>query len=569
MQGVLKVLYAALLAVLLAACSINDGDGGGDDPIAKCDTSQSDGEITVSGRVTYDRVPVQSDNVGLDYSATTELPVRNTHIVALCGNESLVSGITDANGEYSLAGIPNKSDFRIRVRAELADYDFTVVDNTSEDALYVLDSELQNSENDFTLDLNAGSGWTGSSYGDPRSAAPFAILDSVLVATEKIESVDPDVSFPPLQLNWSPNNLPVIGDPSSGKISTTYYQRTSAGSEIFILGAADSDTDEYDDHVIIHEWGHYLEDRLSRSDSIGGAHGAGDKLDLRVAYGEGFGNAWSGIATDDPVYFDTKFTNQQSGFFFNVETTEDVSSAGWYSETSVQRLLWDIYDSSNAAGDPDAAFDDRGLGLGPMYDTWVNEQRNTPAMTSIYSFAWALHADSAAAEQAWIEDLLQNTQNIQGTDIWGKNEKNSPDSTTTPEDDGLPVYLDGNIDSSSPNACSDREYGEENKSTNRQLYRIDTTGLLVAQDINILVNDNGSAQETDPDFRLFYQGGAVALSCGGGQECGQSAQEGSESARATLEPGRNYVLEVYDYLNVDGDDATGGRICFTVTLNSI
>jgi hypothetical protein len=33
-----------------------------------------------------------------------------------------------------------------------------------------------------------------------------------------------------------------------------------------------SHTDEYDDHVIIHEWGYCFEDKFSRSDSIGGNH---------------------------------------------------------------------------------------------------------------------------------------------------------------------------------------------------------------------------------------------------------------------------------------------------------
>ena len=59
------------------------------------------------------------------------------------------------------------------------------------------------------------------------------------------------------------------------------------------------DSDEYDRHIIIHEWGHYFEDKLSRADSIGGPHGLSDRLDFRVAFGEGWGNAISAIITDD------------------------------------------------------------------------------------------------------------------------------------------------------------------------------------------------------------------------------------------------------------------------------
>ena len=77
---------------------------------------------------------------------------------------------------------------------------------------------------------------------------------------------------------------------------------------IYILGDfAAGDTDEFDQSVIAHEFGHYFEDRFGRSDSIGGDHGGSATLvDLRVAFGEGWGNAFSGMVLGDPIYRDSQ-----------------------------------------------------------------------------------------------------------------------------------------------------------------------------------------------------------------------------------------------------------------------
>jgi hypothetical protein len=56
---------------------------------------------------------------------------------------------------------------------------------------------------------------------------------------------------------------------------------------MFLLGKEDVDTDEFDTHVVVHEWGHYFESAVSRSDSPGGNHALGDLLDARLAFGEG------------------------------------------------------------------------------------------------------------------------------------------------------------------------------------------------------------------------------------------------------------------------------------------
>ena len=60
-----------------------------------------------------------------------------------------------------------------------------VLNNTNGNALYVLDSAAFNTGTaNQTKNLLAGSGWGGTSYTGVRAAAPFAILDTLLTATD-------------------------------------------------------------------------------------------------------------------------------------------------------------------------------------------------------------------------------------------------------------------------------------------------------------------------------------------------------------------------------------------------
>src|SRR5262249_37520210 len=118
--------------------------------------------------------------------------------------------------------------------------------------------------------------------------------------------------------------------------------------------------------------------------SIGGEHGAGDKLDLRVAFSEGWGDAFAGIALGDPVYRDS-VSGLSADVNFNLEQDDmRFSDGGWFSETSVGEILWDAYDSTNDG------VDNLSLGFGPLFTAMTGGQRTTPALTSIFSFLEAL-----------------------------------------------------------------------------------------------------------------------------------------------------------------------------------
>jgi len=497
---------------------------GGDVPT----TDNTEEETSIFGRITFDKVGANSNHIGLDYSNITQEPARGVLVKLLNQSGDVVqTTTTDENGNYAFENLQEGNSLKVRVYAEMKNgdsWDIKVIDNTNGDAQYVMDGNLasvvagKNERN-----LNAPSGWTGNGYTEARVSAPFAILDDIYKSVQKVVDVDSSAKFPPLTIGWSINNVPTFGSVEDGQIGTSHYYDGS----LFILGDANSDTDEFDDHVIVHEWGHYFEDKFSRSDSIGGPHGDGDILDIRVAFGEGWGNAWSAIATDDPIYFDTMRVKQSKGFFMDIES-ETPSNAGWYSEGSIQRILYDIYDSNSDGADT------LSLGFKPIYSVLVNRQKYTPAFTSIFSFITELkHEDSSSSDKI---DAILESEDISSisNDIYGNSH--------------YTLYSDmvgGTID----DICTSSEYGYYNKLDNHRYIRFslsnsDTYKIKVKQ-------SDGSG--SDPDFVLYKTSPFEELLVS------ESEVPSSEENSLNLSSGE-YILDIMDYNGLS-------EACFNISVD--
>ena len=371
--------------------------------------------VSISGKVTYDLVKTKYSHNGLDYDNTVRAPSRWVVVEAIGANgEQIAKTITDTNGNYIFNAINKNSDVKIRISAIIEhNGKVKVVNNTNGDALYVVEGSLRTSgTSNSKRDLHVPSGWTGSSYGSSRRAAPFAILGTIQHSMEMVIGAEHNINFPELKVNWSKDNKPVGGSKSEGKIGTSHY----TGGNLYILGAANTDTDEYDDHVIAHEWGHYYEDKFSRADSIGGSHSFGDFLDIRIAFGEGFGNAVSAMALRDPIYFDTMHDKQGNGWNMNIESGSE-SNKGWFSEGSIQHILYDLFDSAQDTNDNVA------LGFGALHSVFTNEQKNSPAFTSIFSFVKYMKENNPAIS-AEIDAIVAGENIATINDIYGAGRTN-------------------------------------------------------------------------------------------------------------------------------------------------
>jgi len=496
--------------------------------------------VEISGTVTYDRVPVTVSYgiAKLNYDAVTKEPVKHAVVKAFGpdGNE-VAQTTTDETGHYSLQ-VNQNQEVKIRVYARMYNekmWDVKVVDNTNSDALYVMEGAYHSSKNKHNVrDLHAPSGWTGEGYTQPRVAAPFAILDSINDVMEKVRQADDEVVFPPLTVHWSVHNVAAGGDKESGQIITSHYDGERG---LWILGDENSDTDEYDDHIIIHEWGHYFEDQFSRTDSIGGPHSPGEALDIRLAFGEGWGNALSGIATDDPIYFDTSGVRQSYGWYMNLEDGPQ-KNPGWYSEGSVQRILYDLYDSTNEEHDYVA------LGFKPIYETMIGKEKNTKAFTSIFSFINGLKEENWRQSNGIDKTVAYERINTI-TDSYGSNRTNVANTQNL-----LPLYRYLGL-GETITVCNQNNYGVYNKLGNRSYIRIN---ILEEGNYQINASPNGRiAPNQDPDILIYDPQKSQ-------ENIGISEMEGSpyDTLSIYLEKGE-YLLDVYD---VSFDNS-----CYNVSLN--
>src|SRR5690606_24410979 len=320
-------------------------------------SSASSALLTINGTATYDFVPYYDDHIGLDYAATKALPIRGALVELVNETDDVVAQtVTDENGFYSLEA-PRQTAVQVRVKAHLLRtlapaWNVSVNDNTNNDALYILAGGLTDSGNSNSRrNLHASSGWGSIDYTSTRAAAPFAILDAVYGGLHRLVDAGNARDLPPVQFRWSSNNVTATNpnnDYASGEIGTSFFDREA----IYLLGEADIDTDEYDPHVVLHEWTHYLEDALARLDNPGGGHGYGDRLDIRVAHSEGFANAFAAMILDDKHYRDSGGVQQAGGYAYDISDAHHVH-AGWYNEASVESILYNYYlsDSNKNARD--------------------------------------------------------------------------------------------------------------------------------------------------------------------------------------------------------------------------
>ncbi len=526
----MKTIYTRLrhLATAWIGLSALMAAGCGDDTNPK---NSSPPRLT--GKLHYESVEFDETLNGLDYSRITTKPIRGARVLLLdaTNDEILAETTSTSTGTYSF-GWSGSPKVKIWLYAETTAPSIKVVDNTAQDAQYVLESPQIAADTPATFDLVASLGWTGSSYGKPRQSGPFSILDAAYTAATKIIAAgEPKPSIPKLEINWSVDNRPEDGNVNTGQIGTSYWD----GAEIYILGQEDVDTDEFDTHVIVHEWGHSFEDFLSRSDSQGGRHGFGYVLDPRLAFSEGFCNALSAIILEpSTVYSDSSNMKQGDGFWEDIDENDTNTSIkpGWYSETTVQNVVFDLYDNDSNGVE---GFDKVALGLPGIYSVMANDLKQTPALTSLFPFVTALKAKNPSGAGA-IDALVTHHGNGASfginaiADDWGTGETHGGG-----ESNSIPVYVGMKIgDSKTLTLTGGLDWALLGQN---RFARFTGNGSVV----NISTTTTGG---DDVDLFVYLRGGEVANS---------ATMSGNESAQFVAKSGEEYVINVQGYvLDVNG-----------------
>jgi hypothetical protein len=534
-------------ACLLSAC----GGGGGEDagpvapattaPVASTGPAQAS-PVTVSGKITFARVPFRSaPATGLDYAAQSQEPARGIsfEVRNAASQGVLASGVTDADGNYSVS-VPANTNIRVRAIAQMIrtggpPYWHFVVRNAKNNLpTYTYDGSAFDSSSASNANLSIPSGWSATGVLEStRAAAPFAVLDTIYDSVSLVLTAAPNTSFPKLTVDWSPQN------PGA----QTYYSNDAGGEDrhIMLSGEADVDTDEYDPYVIAHEFGHYIEDRFSRSDNIGGSHSFYQRLDMRVAFGEGFGNAFAAMVIGSPVLRDSAGAGQLGEGRFNVES--DASDDGWFSENTVQEVVYDLFDADNEGADTLT------VGFAPLWQVLTGAERSTPALTSIFPFIAGLR-DLRPESAAQIDQLVTAEGIASATiDAFAAAETNFP--ATAAQSEVLPVYTSVAIGGPARVLRSTGRFGSENKLSNHRFLKLD---VPMQRSVRIRV----AAPGRDADIVIIR--GADFL------RYAQENGPGDEDFTILL-PSGTYVLDVYDCGNAACGPDQPATTDITVSVN--
>ncbi|MCR4303260.1 MAG: pre-peptidase C-terminal domain-containing protein [Gallionella sp.] len=293
--------------------------------------------LTVSGSVKYeDKEYGTSGFTG----NTTYKAVRFAEVEAVeaTSGATIVAGTTDATGSYVLT-LPSASAIHIRVISSAATPPVAVKDISN--ALYSAAGSNFTASGSATANIHIPA--------TNQAAGAFNILDTYISAAQFIQSLSG--SYPPaISAFWQ-----------QGSYYGTYYCAIPDfycphGVGVYVLNY-DTDTDEYDDDVLWHEYGHFIAANYSKDDSPGGAHYiSSNDLDMRLSWSEGWGDffpgavkAWLGAGSPllstmplmaSSVYVDTSGT---SGNYFDFGNPP--SNPAYYyssSEAAVAKVLIDV-----------------------------------------------------------------------------------------------------------------------------------------------------------------------------------------------------------------------------------
>jgi hypothetical protein len=382
------------------------GTARGSAPLGVVSPARGASNLTLSGTAQYEDKLFNKTG----FTDKVPMPIRGAiiNLIAIDGFANLDSRTTGEDGTFNFSGIDNSSrrgGLYLQVLSKTDSNHPTQVEirnNTTDKALYALvssalDDSAATSFPNRSLLASATSGIGGA----------FNSLDVFSKANELIRSAGPcsTVSVPPSNSPCLPPLLTAYWEPGSSE-GTFYDDQQDA---IFILGGgtADGDTDEYDDSVIAHEYGHFIVAHFSHDNSPGGTHTITDNAqDIRLSFSEGWGNFFSSAVRNSPLYVDTF---AQGVFSYELEglTSPQISALSSIAvydthELSNSKVLWDIFDAPSGDDDP------LQLNFTPIWQTMIQIPAASPAtMESFWLTFAALNPSSSNTFASGLQTILQ------------------------------------------------------------------------------------------------------------------------------------------------------------------
>ena len=283
---------------------------------------------------------------------------------------------------------------------------------------------------------------------------------------------------------------------------------------------------------------------------------------MTVAYSEGWGDAFSGMALtrasashvpSPKSYQDSSGFRQSDVFDFELDEqpvsfSDADKSIGWYSESSVFKIFYQLFDSDNGGSDSAT------IPFSVLYKTLAS-LKDSESLISIYSFIDRLKQYSPADEAAI--NAIVFSENIEVvTDAYGSDESIVNNGIyMMDKPDILPVYTHL-LPSTDVGVCSNPQFGLNNKLSVIQYIIFDSP-----QSANYRFTLSpflGQTGDGKPAIEIYKMGDFVD---------GFFIEEAGELQFSTdLSYGRHMLL-VYDNDNVSIASENTARRCFTVRVD--
>lgn len=303
-------------------------------------------QTSFRGTIVYEKIPAGRNGLQLDAPVRTPAAGVKVEIVASPARTVLGSGWTDEKGGYSIpVRVGRQAQVYVRALAQTENAQVVRVGDRAEFSI-VSEPFAVGRQRTVRRDLLA----TDST----RVAGAFNIAVTIWRANALVRSAKPNVELPRVEVRWDTTYM-----------GNTFFRPREAVA--FINGRRSGDSDEYDDHVIAHEYGHFLMSSFSRESSPGGNHGFGEQLDPRLAWSEGWANFFAAATTGSAHYIDTGMDRGRQVVLVSMDLEDDVPRGdrpGIWSEHSVAGVLWDWFDDAAEDGDSVA------LGFVPLWNAF-------------------------------------------------------------------------------------------------------------------------------------------------------------------------------------------------------
>lgn len=322
---------ALAVMIFMAACgpkeSSSDGSGSAAPTQAQesayCTTRETyPTGVSLTGQALFE-YRAMNLNQGLGNPTSAGIPLAEV-VVTNAAGAVVQCGETEDDGDIALTIPSTPGTYQVSIRSRSF---------TSKLRVSVLEDYWANQPYALTASVTVGAQTTSVNMGTVTARArqmdsakieggAFNILYRVWQANEYLRATIGDASFvaSKVSIYWKMGHNPY--NYFGGTSMLSFYR--PGYSQLFILGGDQgdvktADTDHFDNSVILHEYGHFLEDIYAQSDSPGGSHNGNFMIDPRLAWSEGWANFFQAAVLK---HYDSSWRYYLDSYGFKNDTAE-------------------------------------------------------------------------------------------------------------------------------------------------------------------------------------------------------------------------------------------------------